>query len=142
MNAKGYIHKNVLVKLQPSRISGVGVFAIQNIPKGTKLFLPWEGKTGHYKLTEKEMLEFPKEVYKHIKDLFLYPADFPANTNTYVYLTYGCHWIYTTPQYFINSDIPNSNFDNDTATTTKDISVGQELVGNYKCYERAKKLPI
>ena len=142
MNPFSYIKNEVTVKLQPSRIAGVGVFAIQDIPKGTKLFQPWLGDTGNYFLREEDLKTLPKELYRHIKDLFLYHTDYPKVTDTCITLVRGCHWVYTTPEYFINSNPERCNYDMDTRTTLQDIRIGQELFGNYEPYDRIKKIPI
>lgn len=139
MNAYNYISKNIFVKLKPSKVDGVGVFAIRDIPKDTFLFETWKGKSGYFPIKEKELQKLPKDLYNHIKDIFLYSPDFPNDTNTYIQLTNGCHWIYTTPYYFVNSDISKFNIDKDTLKTTRDIKRGEEILSNYGRYERLQK---
>jgi len=41
VNVYSYISKNIFVKLKPSKIQGVGVFSIRDIPKDTYLFETW-----------------------------------------------------------------------------------------------------
>jgi len=139
VNAYNYISKNIFVKLKPSKVDGVGVFAIRDIPKDTFLFETWKGKSGYFPIKEKELQKLPKDLYNHIKDIFLYSPDFPNDTNTYIQLTNGCHWIYTTPYYFVNSDISKFNIDKDTLKTTRDIKRGEEILSNYGRYERLQK---
>lgn len=139
MNAYNYISKNIFVKLKPSKVDGVGVFAIKDIPKDTFLFETWKGESGYFPIKEKELQKLPKDLYNHIKDIFLYSPDFPNDTNTYIQLTNGCHWIYTTPYYFVNSDISKFNIDKDTFKTTRDIKRGEEILSNYGRYERLQK---
>lgn len=139
MNAISYIKNKVYVKLQPSKISGVGVFALRDIPKGTSLFEPWEGETGMYPVPEEELSALPPLLYRHIKDIFLYGPNFPADTSTYVYLTRGCHWVYTTPYYFVNSGFDNANIDKETKQALKFIPQGHEILSNYGRYERFDK---
>ena len=139
MNAYNYISKNIFVKLKPSKVDGVGVFAIRDIPKNTFLFETWKGDSGYFPIKEKELQKLPKDLYNHIKDIFLYSPDFPNDTNTYIQLTNGCHWIYTTPYYFVNSDINKSNIDKTTFKTTRDIKRGEEILSNYGRYERLQK---
>lgn len=139
MNAYNYISKNIFVKLKPSKVDGVGVFAIRDIPKNTFLFETWKGDSGYFPIKEKELQKLPKDLYNHIKDIFLYSPDFPNDTNTYIQLTKGCHWIYTTPYYFVNSDINKSNIDKTTFKTTRDIKRGEEILSNYGRYERLQK---
>ena len=139
MDVYSYILKNIFVKLKPSKIDGVGVFAIRNIPKDTFLFETWKGDSGYYPIKETELQKLPKDLYTHIKDIFLYSPEFPNDTNTYIQLTKGCHWIYTTPYYFVNSNINNFNIDKDTLKTTRNIKQGEEILSNYGRYERLSK---
>ena len=139
MNEFSYILNHVFVKIKPSRVQGVGVFALRDIPEGTEVFKRWEGETGVYSISEQELKLLPKELYTHIKDIFLYAPDFPTDTNTYVTLTNGCHWIYTTPYYFVNSDVNNFNIDKNTLTTVRNIKAGEEILSNYGRYERLPK---
>ena len=139
MDVFDYILNHIFVKLKPSKIQGVGVFALRDIPKDTYLFDIWEGDSGYYPIEESKLQTLPKELYSHIKDIFLYSPDFPNDTNTYIQLTKGCHWIYTTPYYFVNSDIKNYNIDKDTFKTIRDIKEGEEILSNYGRYERLDK---
>jgi len=139
LDAIGYIESKVFVKVQPSKISGVGVFAIRDIPAHTPLFEPWQGKTGTYPIPEVRLEKLPSLLYRHIKDVFLYGPDFPKNTDTFVTLINGCHWIYTTPYYFINSGFKAANIDKDTKMSIRNIHAGQEILSNYGRYERFTK---
>ena len=139
MDAISYIKNHVFVKLKPSKLQGVGVFALRDIPKDTYIFQEWLGETNRYPIQESELEQLPKELYLHIKDIFLYSPDFPKDTNTYITLTNGCHWVYTTPYYFVNSGGDKSNIDKDTLKTTRDIKRGEEILSNYGRYERLQK---
>lgn len=134
-----YISTKIFVKIKPSRIQGIGVFALKDIPSRTNPFEIWNGETGIYPISESELLLLPQELYTHIKDIFLYGPEFPTDTHTYVKLTQGCHWIYTTPYYFINSGFDKSNIDKDTLLTNRIIYKGEELLSNYGRYERFDK---
>ena len=131
-----YISTKIYVKLKPSRIQGVGVFAIKDIPFGIYPFEKWEGSTSIYPITEQEMKTLPPELYSHIKDVFLYSPNFPSDTNTYIHLVNGCHWIYTNPYYFINSGFDKYNIDKNTLLTNRFIYKGEELLSNYGRYEK------
>lgn len=136
MEAYSYILNHVFVKLKPSKISGVGVFALRDIPSSTLLFKPWQGESGMYPIPESKLRELPTELYYHIKDIFLYAPDFPLDTDTYVQLTKGCHWVYTTPYYFVNSGGSKANIDRNTLMSTRNIRAGEEVLSNYRRYER------
>ena len=131
-----YISTKVFVRIKPSKIQGVGVFAIRDIPEGINPFEVWTGDTVSYPIKEIELETLPKELYTHIKDIFLYSPEFPNNTDTYVELTNGCHWIYTTPYYFVNSNLKNFNIDKNSMLTNRLIHNGEEILGNYGRYER------
>jgi hypothetical protein len=139
VNEFRYILNHVFVKLKPSSIQGIGLYAIRDIPENVELFTPWNGPTGRYTIPESKLATLPKELYTHIKDIFLYAPDFPNDTNTYITLTNGCHWIYTTPYYFVNSDLKNYNIDKDSLRSTRRIRAGEEILSNYGRYERLPK---
>lgn len=133
-----YVSKKIFTKLKPSSISGIGVFALKDIPHDTFLFEPWQGDTGVYPISEEELQTLPKELRFHIKDIFLYGTNFPKDTNTYITLTNNCHWVYTTPYYFVNSGGEKSNIDKETQKSLRHIKSGEEILSNYGRYERIK----
>jgi hypothetical protein len=139
VDAFSYIKEKVFVKLGVSYVHGVGVFALRDIEPNTNLFEPWTGDTGRYNIQERDLDTLPKPLYTHIKDIFLYNPDFPKDTSTFITLVKGCHWIYTTPYYYINSGGEKSNVDKDTFKSTKFIREGEELLSNYGRYERLKR---
>lgn len=141
IDAYNYIKNCIFVKLKPSNISGIGVFALKNIKKGTLLFNLWEGETGFYPISQQQLEMLDEELRSHIRDLFLFSSDFPVDTNIYVKLTNGCHWIYTNPYYFVNSGYyeKKSNVDKDTMMSIRDIKKGEEILSNYQRYEKMDK---
>lgn len=138
IDAYNYIKNCIFVKLKPSNISGIGVFALRNIKKETLLFNLWEGETGFYPISQQQLEMLDEELRSHIRDLFLFSSDFPVDTNIYVKLTNGCHWIYTNPYYFVNSGYyeKKSNVDKDTMMSIRDIKKGEEILSNYQRYEK------
>ena len=141
MDAFSYVKNHVFVKLKPSPIAGVGVFSLRDIPIDTLLFKEWEGETGFYPISQLELNELDSELKTHILDMFEYTDEFPIDTNIYIKLINGCHWIHTNPYYFINSGYyeNKSNVDRDTMKSIKFIKRGEELLGNYKRYEKINK---
>lgn len=141
IDAYNYIKNCIFVKLKPSNISGIGVFALRNIKKETLLFNLWEGETGFYPISQQQLEMLDEELRSHIRDLFLFSSDFPVDTNIYVKLTNGCHWIYTNPYYFVNSGYyeKKSNVDKDTMMSIRDIKKGEEILSNYQRYEKMDK---
>jgi len=133
MDAIGYIKNHVFVKLKPSRIAGVGVFAIKEIPVNTHIFKIWEGETGIYPISQDEINSLEYDLQVHIRDLFQYSTDFPIDTNLYVRLINGFHWVYTNPYLFLNSGLyeNKSNIDKNTGQSIRHIKCGEELLSNY-----------
>lgn len=139
MDAFGYLQSKVLTRIKPSRIEGVGVFAICDIPFSTLIFEPWLGETGAYPIKEEDLLTLPRELYRHVKSIFLYGPNFPKDTDTYIHLVKGCHWVYTNPGCFVNSGGAAYNKDMNTGRATRDIKAGEEILSNYGKYERINK---
>lgn len=144
MDAFTYIKEKIYVKLKPSKIAGIGVFAIKDIPADVFLFEPWLGETKYYPITNEELNELDDELRSHIKDMFLFSEDFPEDTNTYVKLTHGCHWIYINPYHFVNSGFyeKKHNIDKTTMKSLRFIKKGEELLSNYERYEKLQKKHI
>jgi len=61
--------KNTYCRLKPSKIEGVGVFAVKNIPKNTN---PFQGAIKHkwLEFLPKELKNLDKEILKMISDFF------------------------------------------------------------------------
>jgi hypothetical protein len=133
MDAFGYIQNHVFIKLKPSRIAGIGVFAIKEIPADTYIFKEWDGDTGVYPISQNQINSLEYDVQIHIRDLFQYSTNFPNDTNVYVRLINGFHWVYTNAYLFVNSGLylNKSNIDKDTGKSIKRIKCGEELLSNY-----------
>lgn len=143
MTAFQYIAKHVNVKLAPSLINGVGVFAIRDIEIGEKLFVNWTGESGKYYLTEQELNSLDYDVKMHLFDMYEYAKEDDKWAFT-LYLENNCHWIFKSPMHWVNSCSWNSdpNLDKDTFTALKRISRGSEVLTKYGKYEKLKKLRI
>jgi hypothetical protein len=140
ISAYQYILNNVNVKLAPSKIHGVGVFAIRDIPSGEKLFTKWTGKSGLYYLTEYELNTFDSNLKSHLYDMF----EFIKVNNEWVfaiYLNKNCHWIFKTPAHWVNSCAWDelSNVDKETEIALKNIKMGDEIVFKYGKYNKYTK---
>ncbi len=141
MNAFEYISTKLFIKLKPSNLSGVGVFAIKDIPKGIQIFEPWAGETDYYGISQDQLETLDKDIKDHILDLFLFSDEFPNDTNIYVKLTKGCHWIYLNPYHFVNSGFYENRFniDKSNMTSLRNIKKGEELLSNYQRHEKLTK---
>ncbi len=130
-----YVYNKVFTRLEPSKIQGIGLFAVRDIPKGEFIFEKWNGPSGKYNLTQKELDRLPKLLKAHILSSFLYNNNYPYDSDIVIELYNNCHWIYTTPYYFVNSS-HNFNIDKDTLLTTRNIKEGEEILSNYKRLEK------
>lgn len=62
------INNEVWTKLAPSKIQGIGVFAIRNIPEGTELFKSQNEIYTYYKLSNKNFLKLLEPIRNIILD--------------------------------------------------------------------------
>lgn len=114
--------KWVTVKLGPSKIDGVGVFAIKDMPKGTKLFADI-------------MPEVFKLPYKMIKN----------NTPAYVHDSILGRWpLIKQDSAFVYPDVrfvaymnhsDDANYDAKNDVLLKDVVEGEEITEDYKKIE-------
>src|SRR5712671_4212872 len=65
MTKRSLPHLNVYTRLKPSAIHGVGVFAIRNIPKGTRLF---DGNEEITWIDERQIAHLPQTLRKMYED--------------------------------------------------------------------------
>jgi hypothetical protein len=138
-----YINRHLNVKLEPSRIDGVGVFAIRDIEQGETLFVEWEGETGEYTLTNEEFGSLDDNIKKHILDMYGY-KDIEGEFKVFFFLNKNCHWIYKTPLHWMNSCDWNGepNFDVTTHKTKRFIKKGEEILTKYGKYNKFKRTGI
>jgi hypothetical protein len=139
MSPYDYLKNNVNVKLSPSKIHGVGIFAIRDIEVGEKIFVNWEGESGLYYITEEELNSLYPNLKSHLYDMF----EFMEVDNKWLFgvkLNKNCHWIFKTPLHWVNSCSWNEepNIDSEKLITTKRILSGQELFTKYGKYEKFK----
>ncbi len=145
MTAFEYLNKYVTSILKPSRINGVGFFAIRDIEEGESIFEPWKGESGIYSVTNDELLLLPDELQKNVYETFdnkIYYLDKNGVDKKvgkeygkiFFPLECGFHWIYIWPKMFINSGLEKSNVDTMNhiiPIATKRIRRGDELLANY-----------
>lgn len=108
----------IKVKLAPSSINGVGVFALRDIPKGQKLYVDMMPKV--YNLPYKEFRNLFPEIRKELI------ARFPI-------IVKGSAFVYPTTRtaaYLNHSDTPNYDAKNDVVLS--DVAEGEELTEDYR----------
>lgn len=124
------ILKNTNCRLKSSKISGVGVFAIKDIPKGQKLF-PGQIDEQWYKFKVEELQNLNKEVLRMIDDFFVIEKDgsvkIPKSGLNGMDMSF----------YVNNSKNPNTKtIDNGfTFVSLKKIRKGEEITTAYSDYD-------
>ena len=118
-------HDKVYCRIKPSPISGVGVFAIKDIPKGTYVFqdeneeLVW--------IDRSEIKGLPSEIKRLYDDFCITNGEklgCPKNFNQM-----------TVTWFLNNSKTPNMGCDKDYRFfALRDIKSGEELTLDYKTY--------
>ena len=122
-------HDGVYARIGSSEIHGVGVFAIRDIPKGTKLFQEDESGLVWKKRADLKLHTLPDEVRK-LYDQFCLIKDKGE--------TYGCPRSFnlmTVAWHLNRSKTPNVGCDEDYSFfALRDIKVGEELTADYHTY--------
>ena len=140
-----YLQNHVVSIIKPSRISGVGFFAIRDIEEGESVFEPWFGETGVYSITHNELFKLPEELQRYIYETFtnkFYYTDVNGKEVSVIDeygkilfpLQRGNHWVFIFQKLFINSGLHKFNVDTNgkvNPIATKKIKKGEELLGNY-----------
>jgi SET domain-containing protein len=118
-------HLGVYVRLKPSKIHGIGVFAIRDIPKGTYVFRGDDGEMVWTKASATHRLD------RELKRLY---RDFCVTRDG----LYGCPRnfnLLTLAWYLNNSNRPNMAADKKyNFYSTRRIKKGEELTVNYDTY--------
>ena len=122
-------HDGVYARIAPSKIHGVGVIAIRNIPKGTKIFPEDDSELIWKKRSALKLDKLPLE-FKQLYNQFCLIKDKGE--------TYGCPKSFnlmTVAWYLNHSKNPNVGCDEDyTFFALKDIEKGEELAADYHTY--------
>jgi SET domain-containing protein len=129
-----HLENDIYCRIGVSKISGVGVIAIRDIPKGTDPFKTLSKE-------KEEIIELSKDDIKkvdtNVKKII---GDFFGNLNTYDVLASGPNNI-NVSFYMNHSDKPNIDIIEKTNSkymgfiTNKNIKKGDELTINYSKYE-------
>jgi SET domain-containing protein len=121
-----HLHEEVFCRVAPSKIHGVGLFAVKHIPKGTDPFLnSLEDKSVKLSLADMDTLE--PGVRKIVHDMSGF------EDNTYHVHAYGFNIIH--PLFFINhSKDFNIVTEGLRYIAARDIEVGEELTVDYETF--------
>lgn len=146
-----HLRRSAFVKLAPSAVEGVGVFAIRDIPANTNPFEACNrylcGREEFISVTADELLQLPPAVRSLVRSFFApldnngqQAVDVPRNENDLVYgvnatgvNTLDLSW------YLNHSDTPSVRFvDADSVgsfnsyETTREVKAGEELFVDYR----------
>ena len=124
------LDSTVRCKLAPSSISGIGVFAIQDIKKGEKLYCIPSLSLKWYSLSYGSF----GKLFSPVRELIL--ERWPSIIN-------GSHFVSPNDMVWLitfmnHSETPNYNVDTDTAL--QDIKAGEEVTENYKLMTNYQKI--
>ena len=126
------------VRLQASKIHGIGVFAIKDIPKGTNPFMVTNKqgiKYNNIDFSESEIKKLPEEIQEYLKALF-----FPDGNNIYSIPYNGLNSLdisfYLNHSKNNNLNIVPNNTDFLEFITNKNIKKGDELTIDYNHYKK------
>jgi hypothetical protein len=117
-------------RLQPSKIHGIGVFAVRDIPKGKNPFntIPKYADIGYVRITEDELDALPSKLSEAIRTLFI-PTDGVMHIPNH-----GLNVIRLN-SYLNHSAKPNMRTrDGYDFVARRKILVGEELTVDYRTY--------
>jgi SET domain-containing protein len=140
MTAYEYLKNHVNIKLAPSKLHGVGVFAIRDIKENEPIFVNWQGESGQHFITEEDLNLLEEEVRLHLHQMFFFEK-IDENWLFKIILNKDCHWIYKTPHHWVNSCGFNEtpNIDRENLRANRDIKKGEEILIKYGKYDKFKQ---
>lgn len=122
--------ENTYCRLKPSKLNGIGVFAIRDIPKNKNPFLGVR-EQDWYEFKTSDLKKLDKEIFKMIDDFFVIEKD-----NKVLIPEYGLNGMDIS--FFPNqSKKPNIKTINDgfSFITSRKIKKGEELTVSYSTYD-------
>ena len=130
MTASDFVKTCIKTNLRPSKIDGIGVFALVPIKKGEQVFPTWQGESGWYKEDLETTKSYPQEVLYYILRSFG-TSLVHGKTIVNFKLTKGCPFLLTEPQCFVNIDYKKRNMNSITGIALTDIEKDTEILGTY-----------
>lgn len=119
-------HYNVYTRLKPSKIHGVGVFAIRDIPADAPVFNPEEPVEEEFIVSKKEVEKLDPEIQKLYQDFCVDQGDCfngPDNFDLVAVAWYVNH-----------SKNPNVKYEDDNFVSLRKIKKGEEITADYSTY--------
>lgn len=125
-NAVKMLNELVKLKVSPSSIHGVGVFAMRDIKKGEKLYAD----------AQYQALDVPYRMFKKLR-----PEIAEYILGRWAPIINGSHFIYPDSKMiaFMNHSDDN-NYDGKTDTALRDIKEGEEIYEDYRIIPNYQKI--
>ena len=114
---------------RPSKVHGVGLFALVDIKKGEYVFPLWGGETGWYEITLEESQKLPKEVLAYL--LRSYSVDVGKESIIKFKLVKDTNFLFSSPLCLLNTKYEQGNLDSWSGVALRDIKKDEEIFGNY-----------
>jgi hypothetical protein len=121
-----FLNSAIKVKIAPSKIHGVGVFAIKDIPKGTKLFADMVPKVFHIPYGS------IKKLFPEVREQILERWPNIVNGGAFA-------WPDTNIQAFMNHS-DEYNYDSILDVTVNDVKKGEEITEDYRDIKNYEKV--
>jgi SET domain-containing protein len=125
-----YLLTGIKSYIAPSKIHGVGLFALVDIKRGEQVFPIWKGETGWYKIKFSKAKKLPTEVLSYILRSFGSKIENDDSDINFV-LIKDTNFLFSNPLSLINTKYNEGNTDSKTGKALKDIKKGEEITGNY-----------
>lgn len=132
-----YLKTSVKSYLKPSKVHGIGLFALVDIKKGEVVFPKWKGKTGWYKIKFSEAKELPIEVLNYLLRSFGGKIENDDSEITFK-LTKDCNFLFSEPLCLLNTKFEEGSVDSTYGKALKNINKGEEIFGNYGSSSKTK----
>jgi len=125
-----YLNTSVKSYARPSKVHGIGLFALVDIKKGEQVFPMWNGETDYYKIKWVEAQKLPKEVLAYV--LRSYGSDIKSDDSFINFkLVKDTNFLFSNPLCLLNTQYENGNVDSESGKSLRDIKKDEELFGNY-----------
>lgn len=132
MNAQDFLRhldRKIYCRIGVSKIHGVGVIAIRDIPKGINP-MPQSLKVKWLKIPREKFFVFPQEIQKLVIDLCPEDNNGFFECPNHTLNDCGVAW------YLNHSDKPNMMEEDGDFISIRDIKHGEELTVNYSAYSK------